>query len=128
MAEGAIIRGLEELDRDFRKIAKDVTKEFRKELIEAAEPVKRTAEELALGRIRNMPRSPRWAGMRIGVSVAKSSIYMVPSARRRGSAGRPNLANLLLERAMDPAVEQSADQIVGRVDAMVAHLAARNGF
>lgn len=127
MATGAIrIRGLRELNRDFKKISKDLGKELRSELKEAAEPVRSTAEKLALGRIRNMPRSPHWAGMRVGVTA--KSVYVVPQARRRGGSGRANLATLLLERAMDPALEQKQDEVVEKVDDMLGHLFSRNGF
>jgi hypothetical protein len=128
VATGAIrVRGLRELQRDFKKISKQLSQEVKDSLVEAADPVKQSAQELALGEIRNMPESPRWAEMRIGVTAR--SVYMVPQARRRGGhGGRPNLANLLLERAMDPALERRADDVVRGVDAALGHLFDRNGF
>jgi Bacteriophage HK97-gp10, putative tail-component len=127
VATGTIrVLGLRELQRDFKKISKELSKDLRKELVEAAAPVKKTAESLALGKIRNMPASPRWAEMRIGVTAR--SVYMVPFARRRGRSGRPNLADLLMERAMDPALEQNADEVTGRIDNMLGHLFSQNGF
>lgn len=127
METGAVrVRGLRELTRDFKKISRDLSKELRKELVEAADPVKKTGEQLALARIRNMPRSPHWAGMRIGVTA--KSVYMAPSARRGGGSGRSNLSGLLLERAMEPALDQNADKVAGRVDDMLGHLFDRNGF
>jgi hypothetical protein len=54
---------------------------------------------------------------------------MVPQARRRGGrGGRPNLADLLMERAMDPALEQKSSQVAERVDDMLGHLFSKNGF
>jgi hypothetical protein len=131
MATGAVrVRGLKELTRDFKKISKDLSKELRKELVEAAEPVKQSAQSLALGKIRNMPRSPHWAGMRVGVSQAQGVVYMVPAARSRRMRGRsrPNLANLLLERAMEPALVENELLIVERVDFMLGRLAHEHGF
>ena len=97
-------------------------------LEEAAQPVELEAEALAVSRIRNMPRSPRWAGMRIGVSRMESLVYMVPAARSRRRTKRPNLADLLLTRAMDPALEHNAAQVEKTVDHMLAELAGKNGF
>lgn len=127
MATGAVrVRGLRELQRDFKKMSKDLSKELRKELKEAAEPVRSSAEKLALGKIRNMPRSPDWAGMRTGVTAR--SVYVVPSRRRRGGSGRTNLATLLLERAMDPALQENEDKVVDRLDDMLGRLGDGYGF
>lgn len=127
--DGAVrISGLRELQRAFRNISKDLTKELRKELIKAAEPVADLAESHALGRIRNMPRSPHWAGMRVGVSAAQASVYVVPRARNRGNPGRANLKGLLLTRAMDPALEQKQAEVIEGVGQMIDNLAGANGF
>lgn len=127
MAGAVRIRGLAELQRDFRKISKDLTKELRNELKEAAEPVRAAAESKALSEIRNMPRSPHWAGMRVGVA-GRGMVYVVPRARRRGGSGRTNLKTLLLERAMDPALEEKRDEVLDRVDRMLGRLAGEHGF
>jgi hypothetical protein len=131
MAAGAVrVAGLRELQSDFRKISRDLNKELRAELIDAADPVKVRAESLALAKIRNMPSSPHWAGMRIGVSAAKASVFMVPQARARGRRGgaRPNLKNLLLDRAMGPALEEKQNEVVEGVGQMLDNLAGANGF
>jgi hypothetical protein len=106
----------------------DVHKELNDALKAAAEPVARDAEHLALTQIRNMPRSPHWAGMRIGVSVARGVVYMVPAARSKKRIKRPNLSDLLLNRAMDPALERNAAKIEHEVDRMLGRLAGENGF
>ena len=106
---------------------KSLAGDLRSELREAAEPVADTSAEFALGRIRNMPGSPRWAGMRT-VAGARSVIVVPSARRRRGGKGRPNLAKLLLERAMDPALEAKSDEVVKRVDRMLGRLAGHNGF
>jgi hypothetical protein len=130
MATGAIhVQGLAELQRDFRRMSKELVGDLRRELKDAAEPVKKLGESLALGEIRNMPSSPRWAGMRIGVS-GQAIVYMVPSARsrRRRGGARPNLAPLLLDRAMEPALERNSGQILARVDRMLGRLGGEYGF
>jgi hypothetical protein len=127
MATGAIrVKGLKELTRDFKKISKDLSKEVTRELKDAAEPVRTGAEQLALGQIRNM--TPRWAAMRIGVSAAQGRVYMVPQARRAGGSGRANLKGLLLDRAMDPALEQHADEVKDNINDVLGHIFDHNGF
>ena len=130
MAAGVTVRvsGLRETTRAFRRISKSLDSELVDGLKGAAEVVKTDAESFALGRIRNMPGSPRWAGMRIGVSRAQGVVFMVPSARGRGGRGRSNLANLLMERAMDPAVEKNAGKVIKGVDDLLGRLAGQNGF
>jgi len=129
MASGAVrVSGLRELQRAFRRISKDLTKELRAELIEAASPVAKEAESLALTRIRNMPRSPDWAEMRVGVSAAQASVYVVPRRKNRGNPGRANLKGLLLNQAMDPALTAKQDEVLDGVDKMLGRLAGENGF
>jgi len=127
MAAGAVrIRGLKELQRDFRKMSKDLAKEVREELKTAGEPVAERAQELALSEIRNMPRSPDWAGMRVRATAR--SVYVVPQRRRRGGSGRSNLADLMMDRAMDPALDQRQDEVVEALDKMLGRMAGENGF
>jgi hypothetical protein len=130
MASGVTVRvsGLRETTRAFRRISKSLDSELVDGLKGAAEVVRTDAEQFALGRIRNMPASPRWAGMRIGVSSAKGSVFMVPSARRAGGSGRSNLSKLLMERSMDPAVEKNAAKVIKGVDNLLGKLAGENGF
>jgi len=130
VAEALRVHGLRELTRAFGKISKDLSDEVRDELLDAVEPVKERAEQLALSRIRNMPLSPDWADMRTGVSRARGVVFMVPAhrSRRRSNQKRPNLGDLLLDRAMDPALEQEADSIVRGVEHALDRLAHRNGF
>lgn len=129
MATGAVrVHGLKELTRDFQKISKSLSKEITKELKDAAEPVRTGAEQKALRDIRNMAATPRWAAMRIGVSRAQGSVYMVPRARRAGGSGRANLKDLLLERAMDPALEENADKVKDNINDVLGHIFDDNGF
>jgi hypothetical protein len=110
------VEGLRELERAFRRVDKEETKLLRKELKAAAIPVKAAAEGKAVTQIRRMHRSPRWAVMRVG--YAKNLVYMVPKqkgVRGRGPKRRPNLPDLLLDRAMIPAVNENATETERRV-------------
>lgn len=112
----------------FKNLGGEIHKELNDALKETAQPVADEAELLAMTRIRSMPRSPHWAGMRIGVSVARGVVYMVPAARSKRTRKRPNLAELLLERAMDPALEHNAAKIETAVENMFDRLTRENGF
>lgn len=129
MAAGAIeVQGLTELLRAFRGISKDLDKKLTKTLKDAAEPAAAQAEDFALGHIRNMPRSPRWAGMRIGVARRQGEVYMVPRARARGGGRkRPNLNPLLLVE-MEAAVQMKAADIENALGRLVDDLADSHGF
>ena len=126
MAATVYIKGLKELKRDFGRISKDLDRKLVKALQEAAQPAADKAESYALGRIRNMPGSPDWAGMRIG--VARGGVYLAPAARSRRRRSRPNLGPLLMDLAMGPAVEQEQAVIVERVGDLIDKIADSNGF
>jgi len=130
MAAGAVVevQGLSELLRAFKGMSKDLDKNLTKTLKKAAEPAAAQAEDFALGHIRNMPRSPHWAGMRIGVARGLGQVYMVPSARRRsGGRGRENLNPLLLVE-MEAAVEMKAADIEDALGNLVDDIADSHGF
>lgn len=122
------VEGLQPLIRSFKNMGGDVHKELNDSLRAAAAPVETDAEHLAMTRIRNMPRSPHWAGMRIGVSVARGVVFMVPAARSKRTRKRRKFGDLLLERAMDPALERNAVKVEHEVDRMLGRLAGENGF
>jgi hypothetical protein len=122
------VRGLGELQRDFRKMSKDLDKDLVKQLKEAADPVKVEAKSLALTEIRNMVYSPRWAGMRIGVTGARDLVYMVPSAKGRGGRSRSNLSGLLFDKAMEPALERHEEDVIERIDQYLGNLGDEYGF
>ena len=127
MADAVRVHGLKELTRDFKRISKDLDKRLTGELLEAAEPVKDLAQSKALTQIGNMSGSPNWATMKTGVSRAKGTVFMVPASRGR-KYSRRNLADLLLQRAMDPAVTEKQDHVVNALDNLIGDLANRYGF
>lgn len=105
-------------------------------LIDAARPVQDTAESLAVSRIRNMPGSPEWAKMRIGVSRREALVYMVPASRgrrrgkrwRRPTTSERSFAPLLASRAMDPALDQNQEQVVHNIDNLLDSISRKAGF
>jgi len=131
MATGAIrVHGLKELTRAFKAMPDQVVEEFVWELEEAANPVKMEAQSLAVSEIRNMPPTPFYADMRIGVAKSQGLVYMVPAWRSSKGAGRrrPNLADLLMDRAMDPAAEHNENKVIDKIEDMLDRIADSHGF
>jgi hypothetical protein len=116
------------LTRDFKKISKDLDKRLTGELLEAVEPVRVRAEQMALTEITNMPKSPDWATMKTGVSRAKGTVWMAPAHRRSRGSSRPNLSNELLHKAMDPSITEGQDEVIDAVGDLIDTLADRYGF
>lgn len=126
MPATVIVNGLDRLQRDLAKSGPAVSQAMRAGLREAAEPIAKTAEQLSLRQIRNMPRSPEWAETRVGVT--RHAVYIVP--RQRGvkarnpfeARRRPNLVGLMMGRSFDPAltlgapiVEAAVNRLLGEV-------------
>ncbi len=126
MAGTVRVKGLKELQADFKSMSKDVDKDLVKQLKKVADPVKNDAESMAMSRITNM--TPRWAGMKIGVTAARDVVWMKPSARGRGGRSRPNFAELLFTRSMDPAVVQNENHIINGIDDYLGNLGSEYGF
>lgn len=118
------VKGLRELSSSFGRMSVDLKAELRGELAAAAEPVRSTAEQLAGSNIRNI--GDQWSQMRTGVTT--SLVYVAPKRRRRRGSPRPNLAGLLMDRAMQPALDEKASEVYGLVDVMLGRLAGENGF
>ena len=117
-----VVRGLREVNAAFAKTDRDIRLGWRASMRQVAEPVRRDAEQLAQDSIRNMPASPRWGRMRVGVT--RNMVYVAPRqrgarARSAASARRPNLANLLMDRAMEPALERHAHEIEERFERLL---------
>lgn len=116
-----VVEGLRELNAAFARAEGTIHKDFRGALRDAAEPVRSTAESLAETGIRNI--GIPWSRMRVGVT--RSSVYVAPRKRgaRRGSQRRPNLAGLLLERAMQPALEREIPNVQRKVEQVLDDMA-----
>lgn len=120
------VRGLRELQRAFQVADRDAGLELRKTFRAAAEPVRVDAERLALTGIRHIGMS--WSRMRVGITT--STVYVAP--RERGLQGRrnprlkrPNLAGLLLDRSMEPALAANREKIIGEVEQALGVIANR---
>jgi len=116
------VKGFREMRRNLAKADKDVAKELRTTLRKAAEPVRRDAESNAAREITNI--GPVWGRMRTGVT--QHEVYVAPRQRgRRGKLRRPNLAGLLMDRAMQPALDAHAKEIESEVGDMLDTLVKR---
>lgn len=121
-----VVDGLADLQRALATAEKNVRLGVRNELRQVAEPIRRTAEVRSATEIRRMPWSPQWARMRTGVT--RQSVYIAPrqrSRRRRGDDPfrRPNLARLMLSRAMEPALTQHAPMVEREFEQMLDRVA-----
>jgi hypothetical protein len=99
------IRGMRELNRAFEHAGREARKELRETFRDVAQPVRRDAEQLAEAKIRNI--GAKWPQMRVGVT--RTSVYVAPKQRgvkTRGASSRrrPNLAPLMMERSLEPAL------------------------
>ena len=112
MAGAIAVEGQRELIRAFNRFNKDLVQDLVFELEEAADPARKLSTEIILGELENMPRTPAYADMRIGVSKGTGTVYVAPAWRRGTGAGtaRPRLA-LSFHKRMVRAVEQSRGEI-----------------
>jgi hypothetical protein len=119
------VEGLRDLNRSLARMERDVRLGVRRELRSVGEPVASEAESLALGRISGMPKSPGWAAMRVGVTA--NSVYVVPVRRgtKTKSRKRSNLADLMMDRAMQPAFEHHRAEVVAGFDRVLDGLERR---
>ena len=119
MPQGATLRveGLRELNRAFLVADKSVRKQWNAERRRLGEPVAQSAQALAASEIRNMPRSPSWAGMRVGIT--QNVVYVAPKSRSKSGRKRRNLAGLLMDRAMIPALERNQARTIRAVEKML---------
>jgi hypothetical protein len=121
------LRGQRELLASLKYADRETRLGVRRELRKVAAPVAADAEALALSAIRNMARSPKWARMRVGVT--RQLVYVAPrqkGVRGRGGGRRPNLADLLMDRAMLPALHRHEAEIEQRLEHMLDVIA--DGF
>lgn len=118
------VKGQKELERAFKQLRKEVLQDLRPTLLRLAEPVRATAETLAVQEIENI--GDQWGRMRIGATV--KGVYVAPRSKNRGGSRRPNLSGLLMSRAMQPALDQHQDRIRAEFDTVINISAAKAGF
>lgn len=115
------VEGFRDLQRAFKLADETLAREFRDELREAAEPVRLDAERLAVAGIPKIGLA--WSRMRVGVT--QTSVYVAPKQRGTRTSlpsRRPNLADLLLGRAMVPALKRNEPRVVEAVDDLLGRI------
>lgn len=130
MARRVRVRGLRECTRAFENVREDLNDTVREGLKHAAEPVRVLAVRRAVAEIGNMPHSPQWAEQKVVVSKRTALVYMAPKKRQTRAAERkrPNLAELMMARAMEPALEENEEKVTRSVEALLDVLGRKNGF
>jgi hypothetical protein len=105
------VEGLRELRTAFAVAGNGMAKDLDAALKSSAEPVKRSAETLAVSRIPKMHITRSgvpWDTMRIGIT--RHTVYVAP-ANRRGRYRRRNLFDLLMDRSLSPALEENRGRV-----------------
>jgi hypothetical protein len=117
------VEGLSALSRAFAVADATLATELKDELRRAAEPVRESAQAFMLAQI--PVERIRWDEFRIGVT--RSSVYVAPARRqtRDPRRKRKNFANILLGRAMLPALEKNIGEVERRVDHVLATVGRR---
>lgn len=119
--ETVILEGWRELYRANELAQRQIVRDLKPRMRELAEPVRAEAEQLAASGIPKIGLP--WSRMRVGVT--QSSVYVAP--RQRGSRipgrRRPNLAGLLLGRAMVPALAQNRPRVIAGVERLLDDIA-----
>lgn len=119
-----VVHGLREASAAFAKADKDARKVWRTHMRQVAEPVRLDAEGSTKQQI---PRiGPRWYKMRVGVT--RTEVYVAPRQRGIRTRGtdprrRPNLAGLMMSRAMEPALERHEPEIERAFERMLDEVA-----
>jgi hypothetical protein len=114
------VKGLRELDRALRKMDKELSREMRSTLKEAAEIVAVDA------RARFSDISPASASSMRARAKAKGAT--VEQSKGRTTGKRPDYGALQMRRALLPALEAKQEQVVEKVDDLIGRLGSRNGF
>jgi len=123
MANSVRVEGLRELERAFTLADRELRNDFRDALQESAAPVRADAQTLAgSGVIAHLHAGDPWTRMRTG--VGRSIAYVVPVERGvkgRGNARfrRPSFGQMLLGRAMEPALQRNVDNVERRFGEML---------
>jgi hypothetical protein len=120
--------GLVEMQRALSQLEPAIGRQLTADLKKAGEPVAVTAETFAVNEIRNMSKSPKWSKFRVGSYVGV--IYIAPKQKgtKVRARRRPNLAGLLMDRAMEPALSANESFVAGAADAAVGAAVKSMGF
>jgi hypothetical protein len=126
MAQAVRLHGFKETSQAFGRMGGQINREWRDSLSDIGEPVRSTAEANAYSRIPRIGKS--WGEMRTGVT--QKAVYVAPKQRqtRNPALKRRKFAGLLMERAMEPALNRHEQQTVQRVERLLDHVGRENGF
>jgi len=127
---GAVeVEGLLEFQAAMKELEATVAADLKAGLVRAAEPVKGLATRHALESISGMKRlkNSAWEEFRIGQSAGL--VYIAPKERgkKKGGQKRPNLAALLIVKAMEPAAEDARPVVEASVEVTLREAFARAG-
>jgi len=124
-AVGQTVRaeGFRELQRAFKLAGGELQTKLRGRLREIAEPVRDTAETLAVQEITRI--GVPWSRMRVGFTT--TSVYVAPRergrlSRRNPNLKRPNLAGLLLHDALEPSLERNQPQVIRGLEDLLGEI------
>jgi len=127
-----VVEGLRDVNAAFAKTDRDLRLGWRAGMRQVAEPVKRDASASAMSEIPRMSAKKKvdWSKMRVGVTCIV--VYVAP--RQKGTRGRgprsrgantgpPSFGDLLMDRAMQPALERHEHEITARFENLLDHVA-----
>ena len=117
---GVRVRNVAEVNAALRSFDVSTRAGIIRELQPLGQTVASGAQSRALGSIRKMHLSPEWAAMRVGATGSLVYVAPVKRGRKFGRQKRRNLAPLMLNRAMIPALLAAQPQIVSRSQEVIA--------
>jgi hypothetical protein len=120
MAGAVRVKGLKELQRDFRKMGGDLPKLMRAELREVGDIVRDDARS----RFASVDARSA-AGYR---TVVRQRGVAVEQRLRRTTGAHPGYGAMQMREALAPALDDKQGEVVKRVEGMLDNLADRNGF
>ena len=121
MAAGTVrVKGLKELQRDFRRMSKDLSKEVRDGLRESAKPVQQEAANLFRGVDARSAAGYKVRVRQRGVAVEQS--------RKRTTGLHPEYGAMQMRKALLPALANREKDVIEGVDRVLGRLAGENGF
>lgn len=128
---GAIrVKGLGDMNRALARTSKDVRLGIRKELREVGKPIGDEAQHLARSNISGLrkrvgKKGRDWSKMRVGATL--DLVYVVPRQRglKSGPRKRRDFADLMMNDAMQPALDHHGPDIEREVDKMLGRVSER---
>lgn len=122
MKFSVVTHGFGELESALEDVKVKVDPAVGKALRAAAKPVQQTAQQMAVDNIRNI--GVPWDQMKIGRK--RLGVYVAEKQKKHGGAGgRPNLSQLLMSRALVPALNAHRAEVTASVRAVIDMLCRR---